>query len=324
MNDDRRTMIKFTDWLKKPEIGSLIFLIVLIIAISLGSSVFLTPKNILNILREISRTAIMAVGMAFIIISGGIDLSVGRIVGLTASVGAWTGAIARLNLDPALALLFTLLSGTIIGLINGLLVTRVGLPAFIATLGTSSITYGLALMVTNAMPIKYEATWITFFGSGSLGPIPFPIIIMFVIIALGYLISRYTVFGRNIYIIGNSEKAALLSGINVQNTRVIPYVISGFLSSIAGLILLGQLLAADATYGAGTELDVIAAAVIGGISMSGGEGNIIGVVIGAALMGVIKNAFILLVIPAFWQTICLGLVILLSVSLDSIRRIIRK
>ncbi|WP_343248610.1 ABC transporter permease [Diplocloster hominis] len=306
--------------LKKPEVSAFIFLIVLCIGISFGSNIFLTTANMINILRQISRIAILAVAMSFTIISGGIDLSIGRLVGMTAVIGAFIVSGTGLGLSPILGFLGMLLAGCACGLVNGLLVTRLGIPPFIATLGMSNVSYGIALMISLGMPIRVDKSWITVFGGGKLGNIPLSILIMLLIIIVGFLISKYTVYGRNIYIIGNSEKAAKLSGINVKFTRVIPYIMNGLLAAVVGLILLGQMSTADAGYGDGNELDAIAAAVIGGISMAGGEGNIIGIIVGAAIMGVLNNAFTLLRIPAYWQTFCLGIVIICSVALDCARK----
>ncbi|MBU9746808.1 ABC transporter permease [Lachnospiraceae bacterium ASD3451] len=307
--------------MKKPEISAFLFLIILCVGISFGSGIFLTSANMINILRQISRIAILAVAMAFTIISGGIDLSIGRLVGMSAIIGAFLISESGLGLPPAVGLAGMVLAGSACGLVNGLLITRLGIPPFIATLGMSNVSYGIALMISRGMPIRVEKTWITFFGGGKLGNIPFSILIMLLIILLGFFISKYTVYGRNIYITGNSEKAAKLSGINVKTTRIIPYVMNGLLAAIVGLILLGQMSTADAGYGDGNELDAIAAAVIGGISMSGGEGNIGGIIVGAAIMGVLNNAFTLLRVPAYWQTFCLGIVIICSVALDCARKL---
>lgn len=310
--------------LKRPEGNTLIFLLAICILMSILSPVFLTSRNILTVLRQISTIAICAVGMSYVIICGGIDLSQGRMIGFAAVLGAYFGAEAKMNWGPLPALLIMLLVPACFGLINGLMVTRIGLPPFIATLGMQRVVYGLALLICNASPIRYDQTWITVFGGGMVGNIPASIFVMLVILVLGFLVSKYTVYGRNVYIIGNSEKAALLSGINVKNVKLFPYIFSSLLAAVSGLVLLGQMVAADASYGDGTELDAIASAVIGGVSMTGGEGNILGVILGAAVLGIIKNAFVLLMIPAYWQTIVIGLVIIASVTLDCMRKKLSK
>lgn len=314
---------KLRNLIIKPETSTFIFLMVLFIFMSLKSPAFLTSRNLLTVLRQISTIAICSVGMAFVIISGGIDLSQGRMIGFAAVLGAVLSAEAKMNLPHWVAFVAMLGVPALLGLCNGLMVTRIGLPPFIATLGMQRIVYGLALLIGKATPIKFEASWLTFFGS-TTGKFPNAIVVMAIVLVLGFLISKFTVYGRNVYIIGNSEKAALLSGINVKNTKLVPYIFSSLLAGLSGIILLGQMLAGDAAYGDGNELDAIASAVIGGISMAGGEGNILGIIFGAALLGIIKNMFILLMVSPYWQTVVIGLVIIASVTLDCVRKKIIK
>lgn len=303
--------------LAKPEISVLFALIVLCALMTIASPYFLTFKNIVNVLRQFSLIAILAIGEGLIIITAGIDLSVGTVVGLSACTGAWA---AKMGASPPLTLLIILSIGVIVGLSNGLLVTKVGITPFIATLGMMSIAKGFSLLITMGSPIHYDDTWISVFGGGHIGIMPVSVIVMVVLVAVGVIFANSTVTGRNIYAVGNSEKAAKLSGIRVERVRIIVFTISGFLAAICGLILMGQLEGSDAFYGNGYEMDVIAAAVIGGISMAGGEGNLIGIVVGAGLMGVLKNAFVLLAVPGYWQTVAVGVVIIGAVSIDSLRR----
>ncbi|TFG62347.1 MAG: ABC transporter permease [Spirochaetales bacterium] len=303
--------------LEKPEINVLIALIVLCIALSFASPYFMTPKNILNILRQFSLIAILAVGQAMIIITGGIDLSVGSVVGFTACFGAWVG---KSGAPPLVMLIAFLGIGAVVGFTNGLLITKVGIAPFIATLGMMSVTRGFSLLMTMGVPIHVSKVWISVFGGGYIGIVPVSVIIMLLIVFIGFVFSNNTVPGRNIYAVGNSEKAAKLSGIRVERVKITVYAITGVLAGVCGLILVGQLEGADAFYGNGYELDVIAAAVIGGISLSGGEGNLLGIMVGAALMGVLKNAFVLLAVPGYWQVVAIGVVIIGAVSLDSLRR----
>ena len=303
--------------LEKPEINVLIGLIVLCVGLSIASPYFMTLRNIVNVLRQFSLIAILAIGQALIIITGGIDLSVGSLVGFTACFGAWIG---KSGASPLVMLVAILGIGAIAGFVNGSLVTRVGIAPFIATLGMMSIARGFSLLMTMGVPIHVNKTWISVFGGGYIGIVPVSVIVMLLIVVIGYIFAKNTVPGRNIYAIGNSEKAAKLSGIRVERVKVMVFTITGMLAGVCGLILVGQLEGADAFYGNGYELDVIAAAVIGGISLSGGEGNIIGIIVGAALMGVLKNAFVLLAVPGYWQTVAIGVVIIGAVSLDSLRR----
>jgi ribose transport system permease protein len=301
----------------KPEISVAVALAALCVAMTFASPYFLTVRNILNILRQFSLIAILAVGEGLIIITAGIDLSVGALVGMTACTGAW---VALAGAPPSLTLLVILGSGTLAGLANGLLVTRVGIAPFIATLGMMSVARGVSLLITLGSPIHYDTTWISVFGGGHIGVVPVSVIVMLVIVAAGSIVATRTVLGKNVYAVGNSEKAAKLSGIRVETTKTAVFTITGFLTGVCGLILMGQLEGADAFYGSGYELDVIAAAVIGGISLAGGEGNLLGIMVGAALMGVLKNAFVLLAVPGYWQTVAVGLVIIGAVSIDSLRK----
>ncbi len=301
----------------KPEVGVGLALLVLCAGMSFASPYFLTVRNILNILRQFSLIAILAVGQGLIIITAGIDLSVGALVGMTSCVGAWA---ALAGAPPSVTLLVILGSGALAGLINGLLVTRVGIAPFIATLGMMSVARGVSLLITLGSPIHYDTTWISVFGGGRIGVVPVSVVVMLVIVAAGWLVATRTVLGKNVYAVGNSEKAAKLSGIRVESTKTAVFTLTGFLAGVCGLILLGQLEGADAFYGNGYELDVIAAAVIGGISLAGGQGNLLGIMVGAALMGVLKNAFVLLAVPGYWQTVAVGLVIIGAVSIDSLRK----
>ena len=305
------------DFFRRPEVNVLIALIVICVALSIASPYFFTLRNIINVLRQSSLIAILALGEAMIIITGGIDLSLGSLVGLTAVFGAWA---AQAGASPVVTLVAIIGIGCVVGIANGLLITRIGLPPFIATLGMMSIVKGFSLLLTMGVPIHYDETWISFFGGGQIGPVPFSVIIMIIMVFIISFFVKKTTTGRDIYAIGNNEKAAKLSGIQVSNIKVLVYTITGMLSGLCGLILMGQLSGSDAFYGNGYELDVIAAAVIGGISMDGGEGNMIGVVVGAALMALLKNGFVLLVVPGYWQTVTVGVVIIGAVSLDSFRR----
>lgn len=311
---------KFGQIMAKPEMTALVALIALcIIMCILRPETFPTPTNVFNIIRQFSLNAILAVGMGLIIITTGIDLSVGSVIAASAAFGTY---IARANegTPGILVLLLILGFGAGMGLANGLLVSKVGLPPFIATLGMMSIGSGIALLITNGSPISYQPTWISVFGGGYIGPVPVSVIVMAAIVILGFIFANNTMTGRNIYAVGNSAPAAKLSGIPVDRILTLVYVIEGLLSGVCALLLVGQMNSADPSFGKGYELDVIAAAVIGGISMSGGEGNILGTVVGAALMGVLKNMFVQLAVSGYWQTVILGLIIIGAVAIDSVRK----
>ena len=300
----------------RSEISVLIGLVALGIVMTFASPYFMTFRNIVNVLRQFSLIAILAVGEGLIIITAGIDLSVGSLVGLTACFGALA---AKSGASPGVTLLAILGLGATAGLTNGLLVTKVRIPPFIATLGMMSIARGFSLLMTLGTPIHYGNTWISVVGGGYIGIVPVSVIVMLLIVAGGYVFANNTTIGRNVYAVGNNEKAATLSGIRVDRIKIMVFTLTGVLAGICGLILMGQLEGSDPFYGNGYELDVIAAAVIGGISLAGGEGNLLGVIVGAGLMGVLKNAFVLLAVPGYWQTVTVGVVIIGAVSIDSLR-----
>jgi len=318
----RKESYNWKKFFAKPEVSVLMGLIAMCVIMSiLKPQTFPTSMNIFNVLRHISLTAILAVGMGLVIITRGIDLSVGSVIALASCLGAYVGR--NFDAPPIVVLLVILSSGTAFGMMNGIIITKLRLPPFIVTLGGMSIATGIALLITGGSPISHPATWISVFGGGFIGRVPVTVLVMVAIVAAGYIFSKYTQTGRNIYAVGNSEKAAMFTGINVDRTIITTYAITGFLAGVCALILIGQLNSGDPSFGSGHELNVIAAAVIGGISMGGGRGNILGVVVGAGVMGVMRNAFVLLAVPGFLQTIAIGVIIVLAVAIDSIRKMRR-
>lgn len=309
----KRAMSRMTS---RAEFSVLIGLLILIVCMCFASPYFLSVQNIFNVLSQISRYGIISVGMALIIITGGIDLSIGYAVGLCATSAAYL--ITEAGLPWPIVLILIMGLGAVIGLVNGSLVTRVGLPAFIVTLATGKILSGCTMLLTSGRPISFESP-LCFLGGGYIGPVPMCVILMFLIIFGGTVFAQYTQPGRNIYAIGNNARAAALSGIKVKKLTCLVYVIESMLCAFCGIVVAGNLHSADATLGTGYDIDTIAAVVIGGVSMTGGEGTIWGALIGAAIMGVLKNAFVLLSVSSYWQSIVIGLVILLAVTLDRIR-----
>jgi ribose transport system permease protein len=300
---------------KHRELPPFIALLVLCAVISFLSPFFFTWQNIFNVLRQFSVIAILAVGQSLIIITGGIDLSVGALLGL---MGVMAALLAGMGLPASLVFLFTIMFGCLAGLFSGLLITKVRINPFIVTLGVMSIARGIALLLTGGMPISIESS-ITWLGGGHIGIVPVPVIFMFLVAIGGYIFTTRTLPGRNIYAIGNNERAARLSGIHTDKMKILVYMIMGALCGLSGMITSGTLNTAEPTAGTGYELDVIAAVVIGGASLSGGRGSIIGVVMGAAIMGVLRNGFVLLQVSAYWQVVTIGLVIIGAVALDSIK-----
>ncbi len=310
---------KISQLLGKPVFTVAIALIVLVVIMIIARpDTFPTSKNFFNILRQFTPIAILAVGMGLIIITGGIDLSVGYTIAFTSCFATWCAR--EFGAPPIVVLLLVLGVGLGVGIANGTLVAKVGIPPFIATLGMMSVVSGLALLISNGSPIKYDPTWISVFGGAYIGEVPVSVLVMVAVLILGFIFANNTLTGRNVYAVGNSPRAAKLSGILVDRIIILVYAITSTLSGLVGLILIGQMNSADPSYGKGYELDVIAASVIGGISMTGGEGNILGVLLGAALMGVLKNMFVQLAVSGYWQTIILGFVIIGAVALDSVRK----
>lgn len=303
---------------KRSEFSVLIGLIAIFIIMSFASPYFLKISNVMNVLQQISRYGIISVGMALVMITGGIDLSVGYIVALCACMASHL--TTNVGLPWPVVLIAVLALGAVIGLVNGVLITRVKLWPFIVTLATSKIVSGCVLLLTSGMPIHFDSP-LCWLGSGYVGPVPVSVIMMFLIIIVGTFFASSTQIGRNIYAIGNNERAAALSGIRVESIKTLVYVICGVLCAFCGIVVAGNLHSADASLGAGYETDVIAAVVIGGVSMNGGEGSIWGALIGAMIIGILKNAFILLRVSSYWQSVVIGVVIIAAVTIDRVRTI---
>lgn len=304
----------------RTEFSTVVALIVLVIVMSILSPVFMTATNIFNVLGQVSRYAIISVGMALVMISGGIDLAVGYLACLCACVCCALSSSEMFG--PAwpwyLALLVTLALGAFIGLLNGLIITKIRIVPFIVTLAMGKILTGAALLLTQGKPIYFDNALATIAG-GYVGPVPVCVIVMFLCVIIGTIFTNYTLTGRNIYAIGNNERAANLSGIKVDKLKTLTYVITGFLCAVCGVIVAGSLQMSDSAIGKNYETDCIAAVVIGGVAMTGGEGTVWGSLVGAAIMGILKNAFTLLGVSAYWQSIVIGIVIIGAVALDSVR-----
>jgi ribose transport system permease protein len=301
------------------ELGTLGALVVLCVAVSLASPYFFTLRNIFNVLQGMSTIGIMAIGATMVLVAGGLDLSVGSVMALGAVVTARLMTYEAVN--PWLAAGTGLITGLAFGWVNGLLVTRAHIVPFIVTLGTLSVGRGLAYLAATgstgvASNVPMRDASVGFLGAGYVGPVPMPVIMMLALVAAAAIVLANTVLGREIYAVGSNPRAALLCGIKVDRVQRITYVVAGGLSALAGIISTGLLSTASTNLGAGVELDVIAAAVIGGTSLSGGEGSVVGTVLGAGIMAVVRNAFVLLGMPLHLQTMIIGLVILLAVGLD--------
>ena len=302
-------------WLTRiKELNILIALIVLCALLAFLSPVFFSTDNLLGVARAFSLTAIAGIGQTMVIITGGIDLSAGSIIGLS----SLSAGLLLVNGWPSVAAILGGIGvGTAFGVCNGLLITRIGLPPFIATLGTLSIGRGLIYVITRGYPVTAPRDELLLqIGQGYVGRVPMPVIIMVGVTIIATLFLGKTTLGRYIYAVGGNQEAARLAGINVNGVKMFVYTASGFLASVSGIILLSRLVSAQPTAGLGQELPVIAASIIGGTSLVGGEGTALGAVLGAAIVGVLENGIVLLGINTYAQQVVTGVAILLAVGVD--------
>lgn len=293
-------------------------LILMVVALSVLSPYFLSIDNLLAIGLQMSVVAIMAVGQMMVIISAGIDLSVGSVLGLS---GIATTMLLSGGVGIVPALLVGLLIGALLGLTAGALIAYGHLPPFIATLGTMGIARGAALLLTGGVPVFGLPPAFGFWGGGRLfNLLPVPLLFTILLALLGHFVLTRMAFGRHIFALGSNETAAGLSGINVKKMLIKIYGLNGLLCAFAGIVLASRLSSGQPTAGTGYELDVIAACVIGGASLTGGEGTILGAMIGAMIMGVLRNGCNLLNISPFWQQIAIGAIIIIAVFSDQYRK----
>lgn len=311
----------FRDWALHHgrQLGGLLGLVALCITLWILTPYFLTLSNLLNVAEQTAINAIIAVGMTYVIITGGIDLSVGSILALS---GVVMGTAMEGGVTVGLAITMGLVTGVSCGIGNGLLITQGRLPPFIATLGMMSVARGAALLVTGGRPVPRHPEIFHFpesfraIATSSFLGIPMPAVIALAVCAVAQFGLRRTYLGRYVYAIGGNEEAAKLSGINVSFHKVVVYGLAGVLSALAAIILTARLNSAQPTAGIMYELDAIAAAVIGGTSLVGGEGNVIGTLIGALIMGVLRNGLILLNVSSYTQQAVIGSAIILAVLID--------
>ena len=300
--------LQFKDMIRR--YGILIGFIGLIIAFSILSERFFTISNMLIVMRQTSIVAFLAVGMSFVILGAGIDLSVGSVLAFSGAVGA--GVMQ--NGGVFLGVLAGLALGTALGVFNGIVITKLKIPAFIATLAMMAIARGGTLVYTDGRPITGLPSSFAFLGRGYIGNVPFPIILMLIIFILAYIFLKLTRFGRYVYATGGNINAARASGIKVDNVIISTFAISGFLSGLTGMVLASRLNSAQPTAGMGYELDAIAAVVLGGTSLFGGEGELWGTLVGAFIMGILNNGLNMLNVSSFYQQVVKGIVILIAVT----------
>ena len=289
------------------------------ILMSVASPYFLAWNNFMNVLRQSAVIGILAMGQALVIMTAGIDLSVGSMMTLSGCLIA-TSSTAW-GFHPLPAVLLGVASAVLVGLINGFLTTKVRLYDFIATLGTRTTIDGISLLITDGLPVTKIPPVITFIGGKTMGPgVPIASVVFITIAILGIIILGYTTFGRNVLAIGGNKEAARVSGVNITMTKIMAMSFCGLCSGIGGIVIVGRLNSANALMGTNMELNSIAAVVIGGTSINGGQGTMVGTIIGVLTMGVLQNGLELLNISSFWQKFILGLVIIAVVTLDTYRR----
>ena len=300
------------------QYGILLVFAVICILISIVSPQFITVSNWTIIFTQVSINALLAFGATFVIITGGIDLSIGSIVAVSSVASAM---LAHPDTFPlAVPILMGLLAGTLIGAFNGFVTTKSNIAPFIVTLGTMTIGRGLALILSNGRPVSNLSDSFVFIGSGTFLGIPLLIIILIFTFIVCSIVLNKTILGRYIYAVGGNEQAARASGINVNRVKITVYSIAGMLAGLAGILLTSRITTGQPNAGAGFELDAIAAVVIGGTSTSGGKGTMLGTLIGVLLIGVINNGLDLLNVTSYYQQVVMGIIIIGAVVLDSLNQ----
>lgn len=303
--------------LKNPVISIYIALLILVVIFSLMSPTFLTVNNILTILKQSAPKGIMAVGAMFVMLTGGVDLSVGAEVSLLGIVMASLMSKAGWGILPSVLVAFIL--GAVIGIINATLVVKVNIPPMIATMGTSWILQGLSYTVCGGLPVTGLVKGFSSFGQGSVGIIPIPVIVFAIVVAIGAFILRYVPYGRHIYSVGSNAESTRLAGINVSFVRMSVFVICSILTALAAVITLSRVNSGQPSTGIGQEMDVLTAVVLGGTRFTGGDGKISGVVAGIIVIGVISNGLVMIGAGEYIQTIVKGLILILALVIYTIR-----
>ncbi len=306
--------------LKRVQIsGVFVAFVLIVIVASLVSPYFLTSYNLQSVIRSLAFVALVSIGQACLLLIGEIDLSVGAIAGLCGVIGGLLMVNAGVN--PYLAMLICLGMGALFGLLNGLLVTGLNLNSLVVTIGTQGIFHGVNLVISKGRAITGIPRSINYLGQGSLfGVLPLPFAIMLAVLAIVWLLTKYTPFGRNMYAVGNSAQAARILGVRVNRVRTLVFMLSGTLAALAGMLMLARLGSAQPSIGETWVLNSIAASVIGGVSTTGGVGSPAGALLGAAMIGVIENLIVLVGISPYWQTAVSGIIVVGAIALDSISR----
>ena len=301
------------------QYGILLVFVLLCVVLTFANPFFLTEQNISNVLRQTSINGILAIGMTYVILTGGIDLSVGSVLAFSSMVAA-SLVSGEQPQGVFVAIMAGLGTGAALGMVNGLLVSRFGVPPFVATLGMLSVARGLTFIYTDGTPIPNLSPAFRTIGQGFVGPVPVPVFIFAGVALLFWWVLKYTTFGRYIYAVGGNERSARTSGVNTRGVLFGAYIIAGSLAGLAGLILTARTTSALPQAGVSYELDAIAAVVIGGTSLSGGTGSVLGTVIGALIIGGINNGLDLLGVSSYYQQVIKGVIIITAVLLDVSRR----
>ncbi|KFI81892.1 ribose ABC transporter, permease protein [Bifidobacterium reuteri DSM 23975] len=298
------------------KVGMPFVLLVLVVFMLVKAPNFGTVSNLFNVARSISISAILAAGMTFVIITTGIDLSVGSTIAVSGCIAVLA---ARSGLNPLLAIILGMAIGALIGLINGFLIAYCNLAAFIVTLGTMTFMRGLAYTITGGLPIVDNALNFRALGNGYLFHVPIPFIVMIIVYVIMWIVLDKTKYGSHVYAVGGNAEAARLAGINVKGVLLSVYVIAGICAGLAGCIFAARVVSAQPTAGDGYEMDAIAAAVLGGTSLMGGKGKIPGTLIGAIIFGVLTTGLVLMNVPFFTQQLVKGVVIIIAVLIDGLK-----
>lgn len=299
------------------QFGIYIVLLFLLIFFTIASENFLVSHNLLNVARQVSMMGIAAVGFSFVLLLGGIDLSIGSVITLVNIVAAYL--MVNSGLHPAIAVSAALALSAAIGFSNGWIIANLQMPSIIVTLGMMIIIEGLAYMISGGLPIFGFVKSFAVIGQGYIGSIPIPVIIMIIVMAIGGFILKKTYFGRYFYAVGGNEEAAKLSGINVKKVKYLVYTLSGFFAGIAGIVILSRTNSGQVLSGKGFEFDVLTACVLGGVSVAGGVGKISNVLAGVLILGVLSNGLVLLDVSQFVQMVIKGSVLLIAVGLDCLQ-----
>lgn len=302
----------------KANMGIIIALIVIVLLLSIFTDVFLTANNLYNVLRQITINVFLSCGMTLVIISGNIDLSVGAVIASSGCICA--GLLTNSGFPAIFAIIVAVASGALVGLISGLIVSKTTIPSFIVTLAMMNICRGFARLYTDCKTITVRDDVFNYLGSGYIGEIPIHVFYMVAIIAIIGFILYKTQLGRHIYASGDNKQAAVYSGINVQKTTLIVFLICGICAGLGGVITVTRMVSARYTIGEGAEMDAISAVIIGGTSMAGGVGRLSGTIIGCLIIGVLNNGMNLLGIDSSWQYVVQGIVILVAVFIDFFKK----